>query len=133
MADAAEDAADAVLRGFAEHAGVPVVSLESAVEHPCQGLADQMTLVEKLGSPRGKRFVLTWAPHVKGLPLAVPHSAILAAAAAGMHVTIAHPPGYELGADYVGRRAGVVPPSRARRCRSPTTSRPPAARPTRFT
>ena len=45
----AEDAADAVLRAFAAHAGVPVISLESAVEHPCQGLADQMTLVEKLG------------------------------------------------------------------------------------
>jgi N-acetylornithine carbamoyltransferase len=101
MADAAEDAADAVLRAFAEHAGVPVISLESAVEHPCQGLADLMTLVEKLGSPQDKRFVLTWAPQVKGLPMAVPHSAILAAAAAGMNVTIAHPPRYELGARYV--------------------------------
>jgi N-acetylornithine carbamoyltransferase len=101
MADAAEDAADAVLRGFADYAGVPVVSLESAVEHPCQGLADQMTLIEKIGSPRGKRFVLTWAPQVRGLPLAVPHSAILAGAAAGMNVTIAHPPGYELVATYV--------------------------------
>ena len=48
LADVAEDAADAVLRAFAEHAGVPVISLESAVEHPCQGLADQMTLAEKL-------------------------------------------------------------------------------------
>ena len=101
MADAAEDAADAVLRAFARHAGVPVVSLESAVEHPCQGLADLMTLVEKLGPTPGKRFVLTWAPQIKGLPLAVPHSAILAAAAAGMHVTIAHPPGYGLGERYV--------------------------------
>ena len=98
MADAAEDAADAMLRGFADYAGVPVVSLESAVEHPCQGLADQMTLVEKLGAARGKQFVLTWAPQVKGLPMAVPHSAMLAGAAAGMNVTIAHPPGYELGA-----------------------------------
>ena len=101
MNDAAEDAADPVLRGFADHAGVPVVSLESAVEHPCQGLADQMTLVEKIQSLRDKRFVLTWAPQVRGLPMAVSHSAILAGAAAGMNVTIAHPPGYELGADYV--------------------------------
>ena len=54
MADAAEDAADPVLRAFAAHAGVPVVSLESAIEHPCQGLADQMTLVEKLGALRGQ-------------------------------------------------------------------------------
>ncbi len=101
MTDPAEDAADAVLRAFARYAGVPVVSLESAVEHPCQGLADLMTLAERLHSPQGKQFVLTWAPHVKGLPMAVPHSAILAAAAAEMDVTIAHPPGYELGARYV--------------------------------
>ena len=103
MADVAEDAADAVLRAFADHAGVPVISLESAVEHPCQGLADQMTLAEKLDPPQGKRFVLAWAPQVKGLPMAVPHSAILAAAAAGMNITIAHPPGYELGDRYLER------------------------------
>jgi N-acetylornithine carbamoyltransferase len=106
MADAAEDASDAVLQSFAAHAGVPLVSLESAIEHPCQGLADLMTLLEKLGPPRGKRFVLTWAPQVKGLPLAVPHSAILAAAAAGMQVTIAHPPGYDLGASFVETARG---------------------------
>lgn len=101
LQDAAEDAADLVLRAFADYAGVPVVSMESAIEHPCQGLGDQMTMVEKLGSTQGKRFTLAWAPHVKPLPLAVPHSAILAAAAAGMHITIAHPPGYELGEKYV--------------------------------
>ena len=66
MVDPVEDAADAVLRAFAQHAGVPVISLESAVEHPCQGLADQMTLAEKLGSPRGKRFVLTWRRTSRG-------------------------------------------------------------------
>jgi N-acetylornithine carbamoyltransferase len=101
LADAAEDAEDAILQAFARHAGVPVVSMESAVEHPCQGLADMMTLVEKLEPARGKRFVLTWAPQVNALPMAVPHSAILAAAAAGMDVTICHPPGYELGTKYV--------------------------------
>jgi N-acetylornithine carbamoyltransferase len=101
MANAAEDAADAIMQNFAAFSGVPTISLESAIEHPCQGLADQMTLTEKLGRTQGKRFVLSWAPHIKGLPMAVPHSAILAAAAAGMHVTIAHPPGYELGARFV--------------------------------
>ncbi len=103
MHDAAEDAADTVLQTFAKYAGVPVVSLESAVEHSCQGMADMMTLAEKLGPTPGKRFVLTWAPHVKGLPMAVPHSAMLAAAAAGMNVTIAHPPGYELGEAFLDR------------------------------
>lgn len=108
MADAAEDAADGLLRAFAAHATVPVVSLESAVEHPCQGLADRMTLHEKLdhaGGPAGRRFTLTWAPHVKPLPMAVPHSALLAAASAGMHVTIAHPPGYDLDPGVIDRGA----------------------------
>jgi N-acetylornithine carbamoyltransferase len=96
--DAAEDAADAVIHSFARHATVPVVNMESAMEHPCQALADRMTIEEKLGHARGRRFVLSWAPQVKPLPMAVPHSAVLAAASAGMHVTIAHPPGYELNA-----------------------------------
>ncbi len=99
LKDAAEDAKDAVIRSFARHATVPIINMESAMEHPCQGLADRMTIEEKLRDARGKRFVLTWAPHVKGLPMAVPHSAALAAASAGMHVTVAHPPGYELNAD----------------------------------
>jgi N-acetylornithine carbamoyltransferase len=94
--DAAEDAEDSVLRSFARYATVPVINMESAMEHPCQGLADWQTMDEKLDGTRGRRFTLTWAPHTKGLPMAVPHSAVLAAAAAGMHVTIAHPPGYEL-------------------------------------
>src|SRR5205823_4967298 len=88
LVDPAEDAADAVLRAFAKYATVPVVSLESAIEHPCQGLADRLTIDEKLRDPRGRRFVLTWAPHIKPLPMAVPHSALLAAASAGMEVTL---------------------------------------------
>lgn len=96
MKDVREDARDVLLHGFAELAGVPVISLESAMEHPCQGLADMLTMRERLGDPRGKRFVLTWAPHVKPLPMAVSHSATLAAAALGMEVIIAHPPGYDL-------------------------------------
>jgi N-acetylornithine carbamoyltransferase len=98
LKDAVEDATDPVLRAFGRYATVPVINMESAAEHPCQGLADWMTVDERLGGTRGRRFVLTWAPQVKGLPMAVPHSAVLAAAAAGMHVTIAHPPGYELSA-----------------------------------
>jgi N-acetylornithine carbamoyltransferase len=55
-----------------------------------------MTLREKLGETAGKRFVLTWAWHPKALPTAVPASAALAAAALGMEMVIARPPGYEL-------------------------------------
>ncbi|MCK6484187.1 MAG: N-acetylornithine carbamoyltransferase [Phycisphaerae bacterium] len=96
LKDAAEDAADALIRAFARHATVPLINMESAMEHPCQGLADWMTIDERFGSTRGRRLTLTWAPQAKAVPMAVPHSAALAAAAAGMEVTIAHPPGYEL-------------------------------------
>lgn len=106
LKDAAEDAADGLIRAFGRFATVPVVSLESAVEHPCQGLADWMTIEEKLGTAAGRSFVLTWAPQVKATPRAVPHSAALAAAAAGMNLTIAHPEGYELDARILERAAG---------------------------
>ncbi len=103
LKNADEDARDGVIRAFGEFAGVPVISMESAMEHPCQGLADWMTIDEKLNGTRGRRFTLTWAPHLKPLPMAVPHSAVLSAAAAGMHVTIAHPPGYDLNARVLDR------------------------------
>ncbi len=101
MKNADEDAREQIIRGFEQYSSVPVINLESAVEHPCQALADWLTIAEKLNDTRGKRFVLSWAPQVKGLPMAVPHSAILAAAGAGMNITIAHPPGYELGERFV--------------------------------
>ena len=87
---------DAVVRGFARHCGKPVVNLESARRHPCQELADAMTLVEKLGDPRGRKFVLTWTWHPKALPTAVPASAALAAARLGMDVVVARPAGFDL-------------------------------------
>ncbi|MBP1619885.1 MAG: N-acetylornithine carbamoyltransferase, partial [Acidobacteria bacterium] len=76
----AEARRDEVVRGFAQHATVPVINLESARRHPCQGLADALTLREKLGPTAGRRFVLTWAWHPKALPTAVPASAAINAA-----------------------------------------------------
>lgn len=105
LRDADEDARDEVIRSFARFATVPVVNMESAMEHPCQGMADWLTMAEQLGQTLERRFVLRWAPHVKPLPRAVPHSAVLAAAAAGMHVTLCHPPGYELHAGILDRAA----------------------------
>ena len=90
---------DRIIRNFAKYSPKPVINLESVRRHPCQGLADALTLEEKLGSPRGKKFVLQWAWHPKPLPTAVPASAALAAAHLGMNVVIAHPPGYELDPD----------------------------------
>jgi N-acetylornithine carbamoyltransferase len=87
---------DPIVRGFAQHCEKPVINLESARRHPCQALADAMTLREKLGQLEGKRFVLTWAWHPKALPTAVPVSAALAAATLGMEIVIARPEGYEL-------------------------------------
>lgn len=90
---------DAVIRNFAKYCEKPVVNLESTRRHPCQGLADAMTLLERLGDPRGKRFVLTWAWHPKALPTAVPANAAIAAAMLGMEICIARPDGYELDPD----------------------------------
>ncbi|HET7599964.1 MAG TPA: N-acetylornithine carbamoyltransferase [Gemmatimonadales bacterium] len=87
---------DDVIRNFARYADVPVINLESTRRHPCQGLADALTLRERLGDPRGKRFVLTWAWHPRALPTAVPASAAIAAAWLGMEVVVARPDGYEL-------------------------------------
>ena len=90
-----EERTDPVLSAFAKYASVPIISLESAMHHPCQSAADMMTIREKLGAGR-KRVVLTWAWHPKALPMAVPNSFALAAAQMGHDVVIAHPRGYEL-------------------------------------
>jgi N-acetylornithine carbamoyltransferase len=83
---------DLAMWSLVEHASKPVISLESACFHPCQALADALTLTEQLGgSPRGKKFVLSWAPHPKLCGVAVPHSALLTAARLGMDVTLAVP------------------------------------------
>lgn len=87
---------DRIIRDFAKYSDKPVINMESSRRHPCQQLADAMTLKEKLGDPRGKRFVLQWAWHPKALPTAVPASAALAAAHLGMEIVIARPDGYEL-------------------------------------
>ncbi|HET9478527.1 MAG TPA: N-acetylornithine carbamoyltransferase [Pyrinomonadaceae bacterium] len=90
-----EERTDPVLNAFAKYASVPIINLESAMHHPCQSLADMMTIREKLG-PGRKRVVLTWAWHPKPLPMAVPNSFALAAAQMGHDLVIAYPPGYEL-------------------------------------
>ncbi len=90
-----EERTDPVIAAFAKYASVPIINLESAMHHPCQSLADMMTIREKLGTGR-KRVVLTWAWHPKPLPMAVPNSFALAAAQMGHDLVIAHPAGYEL-------------------------------------
>ena len=93
-----EERTDPVINSFVRHASVPIINLESAMHHPCQALADMMTIREKLG-PGRKRVVLTWAWHPKALPMAVPNSFALAAAQMGHELTIAHPDDYDLDDD----------------------------------
>src|SRR5256885_9368578 len=90
-----EERADPILNAFARYSEVPIINLESAMHHPCQAMADMMTIREKLGAGR-KQVLLSWAWHPKPLPMAVPNSFALAAAQMGHDLTVAHPKGYEL-------------------------------------
>lgn len=87
---------DQVVNSFAKYATVPVINMESNVYHPCQGLGDAMTITEKLGNPKGKKYVLTWAYHPKALPMATPNSQFMAACDLGMDVTVVYPKGWDL-------------------------------------
>ena len=95
LKDWREERTDPILNAFAKYASVPIINLESAMHHPCQSLADMLTIREKFGAAR-KRVVLTWAWHPKPLPMAVPNSFALAAAQMGHDLVIAHPLGYDL-------------------------------------
>ena len=88
---------DPILNAIAKYATVPVINLESAMHHPCQAMADMMTIREKFGQKK-KKVLLTWAWHPKPLPMAVPNSFTLATAQFGHDLRIAHPAGYELDA-----------------------------------
>jgi N-acetylornithine carbamoyltransferase len=87
---------DEFLQRCAEFAEVPVINLESNRWHPLQGLADALTLQERLGEPRGRKYVLSWTWHPKSLPVATPHSQLVAASDLGMHVTLLRPEGFGL-------------------------------------
>lgn len=86
---------DPILSAFEKYASAPLINLESAMHHPCQALADMLTIREKFGNRR-KKVLLTWARHPKALPMAVPNSFALAAAQFGHDLRVAHPKGFEL-------------------------------------
>ena len=73
----------------------PLINLESAMNHPCQALADWKTM-DDLGVPRNGKFVLSWVWHPRALPLAVPAAALQMAAMRGMNVTVLRPEGFAL-------------------------------------
>jgi N-acetylornithine carbamoyltransferase len=86
---------DPILSAFERYASKPVINLESAMHHPCQSMADMMTIRESFGETK-RKVLLTWAFHPKPLPMAVPNSFALAAAQFGHDLRMAHPEGYEL-------------------------------------
>ena len=97
------DRQDTVLRGFAEHATVPVINMET-ITHPCQELAHVMALQEHFGTPDlgGRKYVLTWTYHPKALNTAVANSALTIATRMGMDVTLLCPtPEYLLDQRYM--------------------------------
>lgn len=99
LKDRDEDYSEMVFKKFVKYCGVPVVSLESATRHPLQSLADLVTITELKTKPRPK-VILTWAPHIKPLPQAVPNSFTEWMCKADVDFTIAHPKGYELSTDF---------------------------------
>ncbi len=91
----AEDLADGLMHKFADLSPKPLINMESASDHPCQALADWLTL-DELNVPTNGNFVLSWAWHPKPLPYAVPRAALSMAALRGMNITIHCPETHKL-------------------------------------
>jgi N-acetylornithine carbamoyltransferase len=100
--DLAHDLAESNFKLMASLIDKPLINLESAVNHPCQALADWKTL-DDLAVPRTARFVLSWAYHPRALPLAVPAAALHMAALRGMEVIVLRPEGFALPAAIMER------------------------------
>lgn len=90
-----DDYSEKILNQFIRYSGKPVVSMEAATRHPLQSFADLITIEEYKPVARPK-VVLSWAPHPKALPQAVPNSFVEWMKAAGYELVITHPRGYEL-------------------------------------
>ncbi|MBN1441712.1 MAG: N-acetylornithine carbamoyltransferase, partial [Planctomycetes bacterium] len=91
-----DDLLDTTFTTFMSYAKIPVFNMESAVYHPCQALADLLTIKELFGSVAGRKITIAWASHPRPLPMAVPNSILIASTLMGMDVTLAHPEGFEL-------------------------------------
>ena len=95
------DYTEQILNQFIRYSGRPVFSMESATVHPLQAFADLITIEEHKRTARPK-VVLTWAPHPKALPQAVPNSFAEWMRAADVDFVVTHPEGYELDPQFVG-------------------------------
>ena len=97
----ADDYNEVILNQFIQYSGKPVFSMEAAIRHPLQSFADLITIEEYKKTDRPK-VVLTWAPHPRALPQAVPNSFAEWMNAADYEFVITHPEGYELDSTFVG-------------------------------
>lgn len=91
-----DDLNDHEFNDMREHCQVPLINMESAINHPCQSLADWKTMDDLAVPANGGKFVLSWAYHPRALPLAVPAATVQMAAMRGMDVTVLRPEGFEL-------------------------------------
>jgi N-succinyl-L-ornithine transcarbamylase len=100
LKDRKKDYSEEVLKSFMKYAGVPVVNLESSTLHPLQSLADLIT-IEEYKKVKRPKVVLTWAPHPKALPQAVPNSFVQWMKNADVDFVVTHPEGYELAPEFM--------------------------------
>ncbi len=97
----ADDYNEVILNQFIRYSGKPVFSMEAATRHPLQSYADLIT-IEEFKIVERPKVVLTWAPHPRALPQAVPNSFAEWMNATDYEFVITHPEGYELDAQFVG-------------------------------
>lgn len=93
---------EVIINQFIQYSGKPVFSMEAATRHPLQTLADLLTIEEHKKTAKPK-IVMTWAPHPKALPQAVPNSFAEGINMTDYEFVITHPHGYELDPAFVGR------------------------------
>ena len=98
------DYAETIVNQFVRYSGKPVVAMETATVHPLQAFADLITISEKCDELQIRRpkVVLTWAPHCRALPQAVPNSFAEWMNAADVDLVVTHPEGYDLDPKFVG-------------------------------
>ena len=101
LTDREADYSEKIFNQFVKYSGRPVFSMESATAHPLQAFADLITIEEHKMKPRPK-VVLTWAPHPRSLPQAVPNSFAEWMRAADVDFVVTHPHGYELDPLFIG-------------------------------
>lgn len=100
LKDREKDYAEQVMEAFKRYASVPIISLESATRHPLQSLADVVTIEEFKKKDRPK-VVLSWAPHVRALPQAVPNSFVEWMKIANVDLVVTNPHGYDLADEFM--------------------------------